>query len=489
MAKPKVVYVCGECGYEAPKWQGKCADCGEWNSFREEVRENPSSSGRKSSSGSSTSAAGNSGSKSQANGAGYGAGGGGDVQPLGEVQGSEADRMLSGLSELDRVLGGGFVPGGAVLLGGDPGIGKSTLALQVAARLAERERNVLYVTGEESLGQLKLRAERIGEGADEIQAVCETNLERVEGLVRKREPELLVIDSIQTIGTEELSSSPGSVTQLKEVTSSLTQLGKGMRIPTLLIGHVTKEGAIAGPKVLEHMVDTVLYFEGRSGVEQRVLRGVKNRYGSTNEIGVFRMASGGLEQVLNPSAAFLEERPSEAPGSAVVPVVEGTRPLLVEIQGLVSQSEYGPPQVTTVGTEQNRVILMLNIIEKRTGLEVAGHDVFVNVIGGMQVEEPAADLGVAACVLSSYLNRAVDEEAMVFGEVGLTGEIRAVSRPVARLREAKKLGFERAVVPAGNRDQVQSDDGDDPPFEPEQLDFVHTLADVIRVLFGDDVLT
>jgi DNA repair protein RadA/Sms len=408
---------------------------------------------------------------------------------LSDVEGQESDRMASGMSELDRVLGGGFVPGGAVLLGGDPGIGKSTLALQVAAVLSQRDRQVLYVTGEESLGQLKLRADRIDQQAAAIDAVCETNLERVENFVREGELDLLVIDSIQTIGTEDLNSSPGSVTQLKEVTSSLTQLGKGLNIPIMLIGHVTKEGAIAGPKVLEHMVDTVLYFEGRSGMDQRVLRGVKNRYGSTNEIGVFRMGNGGLEQVLNPSAAFLEERPSKAPGSAVVPVVEGTRPLLVEVQGLVSQSEYGPPQVTAVGTDKNRVILLLNIIEKRTGLEVAGHDVFVNVIGGMRIEEPAADLAVAVSVLSSYLNRAVPEETCIFGEVGLTGEVRAVSRPAARLKEAEKLGFSRVVMPAGNEEQLESFEGDTPPFDDGRIDMVHTLADAIRSLFGDDVLT
>lgn len=481
MAKPTTVYVCDDCGHEHPKWQGRCGGCGNWNALREEVRgddDEPSSSGSPSS--------GDGGSR-----AGYGEADDGSPVKMGDIEGSETQRETTDISELDRVLGGGLVPGGVVLLGGDPGIGKSTLCLQLGAQFADGGREALYVAGEESRSQLKLRAERIEAPADEMWVLCETNLERVEQFVRDREPDLLVIDSIQTLTSEEFSSAPGSVVQLREVTGALTQVAKGLQIPTVLIGHVTKEGAIAGPKVLEHMVDTVLYFEGRSDLDHRVLRAVKNRYGSTDEIGVFEMSRRGLEEVVNPSATFLEERPSDASGSAVVPIVEGTRPLLVEVQGLVSPTEYGPPRVTTVGVEQNRVTLLLNIIEKRTGLEVTGHDVFVNVAGGMRIGEPAADLGIMTAIISSYVDRAVPDQAVVFGEVGLTGEVRTVSRAVPRLMEAENLGFDRAVLPKGNADELADlqDGGETPPFADGQLDFARNLADPIRALFGKDVLT
>ena len=478
MGKPTTVYVCEDCDHEHPKWQGRCGGCGTWNTLRETVRGDDAAD----------SSAG--GSQSTSGRRGYGASGDGEPVRMKQVEGSETDRSTTRISELDRVLGGGLVPGGVVLLGGDPGIGKSTLSLQTAAGLAAEGQSVLYVSGEESLSQLKLRSERLDIDADEMWVVCETNLERVDRMIRDRDPDLLVIDSIQTLTSSEFSSAPGSVVQLREVTGALTQLAKGLQIPTILIGHVTKEGAIAGPKVLEHMVDTVLYFEGRSDLDHRVLRAVKNRYGSTNEIGVFKMRRRGLEEVVNPSATFLEERPPEASGSAVVPVIEGTRPLLVEVQGLVSPTKYGPPRVTTVGVEQNRVVLLLNIIEKRTGLEVTGHDVFVNVAGGMRVDEPASDLAIATAVLSSYVNRAVPSEAVVFGEVGLTGEVRTVSRAAPRLAEADKLGFERAVVPKGNADELSELDeaGVDSPFPGGRLDFSRTLADTIRALFGKDVL-
>jgi len=479
MAKPKAVYICEECGHEHPKWQGRCGDCGDWNTLREEIREGGNSSSTSSPS-----------EETDAAEAGYASADGGTPVRMEEVEEDETDRTTTRISELDRVLGGGLVPGGVVLLGGDPGIGKSTLSLQLAGTLADHGQTALYVSGEESLSQLKLRAERIEAPSDDIRVVCETNLERVEQMVRDEAPDLLVIDSIQTLTSSEYSSAPGSVVQLREVTGALTQLAKGLRIPTVLIGHVTKKGAIAGPKVLEHMVDTVLYFEGRSDLDHRVLRAVKNRYGSTDEIGVFEMKSSGLEEVVNPSATFLEERPADASGSAVVPIVEGTRPLLVEVQALVSRTEYGPPQVTTVGVERNRVVLMLNIIEKRTGLEVTGHDVFINVAGGMRVGEPAADLGIATAILSSYLDRPVDDQAVVFGEVGLTGEVRTVSRAVPRLVEAEKLGLKRAALPKGNADELAELDGarEGSPVEQAQLDFAETLADAIRALFGDDVL-
>jgi DNA repair protein RadA/Sms len=472
MAKPKSVYVCQDCGHEAAKWAGKCGACGAWNSYVEEIRGGDTSSK----------------SSKSSDKAGYGAEGGDEPVRMSDVQYDDEERVLSDISELDRVLGGGFVPGGVVLLGGDPGIGKSTLSLQVAGQFAETGREVLYISGEESLAQLRMRAERLSVTADDIWVVGETMLERAEKRVKDKKPDLFIVDSIQTLATERLTSSPGSVAQLREVTSAITQLAKGMGIPTVLIGHVTKEGAIAGPKVLEHMVDTVLYFEGQPGMNYRVLRAVKNRYGSTNEIGVFEMRGTGLHEVTNPSAMFLAERPEKASGSVVVPIVEGTRPLLVEVQALVSASNYGPPRVTSIGVERNRVELLLNIIEKRTGLKVAGHDVFVNVAGGVKVTEPAADLGIAIAIVSSYLDRGVPSNAVAFGEIGLTGEVRAVTQSVARLGEAKKLGFERAILPKGNVKEIEEVSGvDESPFEGFGLDFARTLADAVKAVFGDDV--
>lgn len=474
MAKPRTIYVCQSCGHEHHKWSGKCTACEEWNTLVEEVR------------GADTDTSSNS-LKSRA---GYGAEGGAEPVRMSDVELTDENRVTSGISEFDRVLGGGFVPGSIVLLGGDPGIGKSTLSLQVAGHFAARELDVLYVSGEESLTQLKMRAERLAIDAANVWVVGETILERAEKRLRDKKPDLFVVDSIQTLSTERLTSSPGSVAQLREVTSALTQLAKGLGIPTVLIGHVTKEGAIAGPKVLEHMVDTVLYFEGQPGMNYRVLRAVKNRYGSTNEIGVFEMRGSGLHEVLNPSAMFLAERPDKASGSAVVPIVEGTRPLLVEIQALVSPSNYGPPRITSIGVDQNRVMLLLNIIEKRTGLKVAGHDVFVNVAGGARVSEPAADLGIAVAILSSYLDRGVPADLVAFGEVGLTGEVRAVTQAVARLAEAKKLGFGRGALPRGNVSEIEEvSSPDSAPFEGFKLDFARTLADVIRAVFGKDVLS
>lgn len=472
MAKAKSVYVCQDCGHEAHKWAGKCTACGAWNSYLEEIRGGDSS---------------DSSSKSSDK-AGYGAEGGDEPVRMSEVQYDDEERVFSGISELDRVLGGGFVPGGVVLLGGDPGIGKSTLSLQVAGQFSESDREVLYISGEESLSQLRMRAERLSVDADDIWVVGETMLERAEKRLKDKDPDLFIVDSIQTLATERLTSSPGSVAQLREVTSAITQLAKGMGIPTVLIGHVTKEGSIAGPKVLEHMVDTVLYFEGQPGMNYRVLRAVKNRYGSTNEIGVFEMRGTGLHEVTNPSAMFLAERPEKASGSVVVPIVEGTRPLLVEVQALVSASNYGPPRVTSIGVERNRVELLLNIVEKRTGLKVAGHDVFVNVAGGVKVTEPAADLGIATAIVSSYLDRGVPSNAVAFGEIGLTGEVRAVTQSVARLGEAKKLGFERAILPRGNVAEIEEVSGvDESPFEGFGLDFARTLADAVKSVFGDDV--
>jgi DNA repair protein RadA/Sms len=467
MAKAKTVYVCEECGYQAPKWSGKCNGCGSWNTLEEELID--SSSGSSASSNSRASAS-----------------------PLrikepiqiGDVDEMAEDRLCSDVSELDRVLGGGFVPGSVVLLGGDPGIGKSTLSMQVAGLFASRKKKVLYVSGEESLGQLKMRAQRLGINAKDVWVYLETSLEEVEATIKSKKPDFIIIDSIQTLATDRLSSSPGSVVQLREVTSALTQLAKGTDTPMVLIGHVTKEGAIAGPKVLEHMVDTVLYFEGDRGMSYRILRTVKNRYGSTHEIGVFEMRHDGLHEITNPSAMFLQERPEGASGSSVVPIVEGSRPLLVEVQALVSPKAYGPPRVNTIGVDQNRAILLLNILEKRTGLKVAGQDVFVNVAGGIKVVEPAGDLGTAMAVISSYLDRALPEDTILFGELGLAGEVRAVNMAPSRITEAIKLGFKRIIMPAGNLPGVKEELGGD--FEV-RVDTVRTIAEAIRTIFGEEI--
>ncbi len=468
MAKAKTLYVCQECGYEAAKWLGKCPGCSGWNTLEEEVREAEVASKNRMASASAVLSA---------------------PEPvrLGGIEQLAEARITSDVSELDRVLGGGFVPGSVILLGGDPGIGKSTLSLQIAGIFSAKKQRVLYVTGEESLGQIKMRAQRLGIDASEVLVLTETSLERVDRQLRDLKPDLAIIDSIQTLATERLTASPGSVTQLREVTGVLTQLGKGMGMPLVLIGHVTKDGAIAGPKVLEHMVDTVLYFEGEQGMSTRVLRAVKNRYGSTNEIGVFEMRGDGLHEITNPSAMFLQERPEDASGSVVVPVVEGSRPLLVEVQALVSPRNYGPPRVNALGVDQNRVLLLINIIEKRTGLQAAAQDVFVNVAGGVRVVETAGDLGIVAAVLSSLLDKAVPRDTILFGEVGLAGEVRAVGFAPARIKEAIKLGFSRVIVPRGNRKGVEEEFGD--TLKGVQIEYVRTLGDTIRAVFGSEVST
>jgi DNA repair protein RadA/Sms len=472
VAKTKTLYVCSSCAWETAKWVGKCGGCGEWNTMAEELRMPDSGSG--------------SGNTARTTSSPLRLA---EPVKLGDVSQMEEQRLKSKISELDRVLGGGFVPGSVVLLGGDPGIGKSTLSMQIAGIFASRGLDVLYVSGEESLGQLKLRAQRLGIDASGVSVLLETSLERVDQLMRDRKPGIAIIDSIQTLGTEKLTSSPGSVTQLREVTGALTQLAKGLGIPTILIGHVTKDGNIAGPKVLEHMVDTVLYFEGEQGLSYRVLRAVKNRYGSTNEIGVFEMRGDGLHEVSNPSAMFLQERPQGASGSVVVPVVEGTRPLLVEIQALSSPPGYGPPRVNAIGVDSNRVILLLHIIDKRMGLKVTGHDVFVNVAGGARVMETAADLGMAAAVLSSYLDRAIPSDMLVFGEMGLAGEVRAVGQAPARLMEAHKLGFRKVVLPRGNQQGVDEmlKERTGKELRDLSLVYVRTVADAIRAIFGEEV--
>ena len=464
MAKKKTVFVCDECGYEHPKWMGKCPGCGSWNTMVEQLTQTETSNTKNRAAASPLRAA--------------------APVKIGGVEDIKERRFKSEISELDRVLGGGFVPGSVVLLGGDPGIGKSTLSLQVAGIFASDDFEVLYVTGEESLGQIKMRAQRLGVDASDVMVLTETSLEHVEQIIKTRKPKLCIIDSIQTLATERLTSSPGSVAQLREVTGALTQTAKGLNVPMVLIGHVTKDGAIAGPKILEHMVDTVLYFEGQQGMSYRMLRAVKNRYGSTNEIGVFEMRGDGLHEITNPSAMFLQEKPEDASGSVVVPIVEGSRPLLVEVQSLVSPRSYGPPRVNSIGLDKNRVILLLNILEKRTGLQVAGQDVFVNVAGGIKILETAADLGVAAAILSSFLDKGAPDNTVVFGELGLAGEVRAVANAPARIMEATKLGFKRVVLPMGNKSGLE-EEWASARHRPEiKMIFVRTMQEMIHAVFG-----
>lgn len=417
----KTVYFCQNCGHEETKWLGQCPACREWNTFVEEKITTAKTSAV----------------KSQREPR---------VVALSEVSTDEQARIATGLDELDRVLGGGIVPGSLILVGGDPGIGKSTLLLQVCQRLS-KEKNVLYVSGEESLAQIKLRANRMGQFCDNLKLLCETNLDTIQNVIENRRPKLVIIDSIQTMYNEEVASAPGSVSQVRESTNVLMQLAKGLGVTIFIVGHVTKEGTVAGPRVLEHMVDTVLYFEGDRHASYRILRGVKNRFGSTNEIGVFEMRQNGLAEVENPSEYMLSGRPENASGSVVACSIEGTRPLLIEIQALVCQSNFGMPRRTATGTDYNRVNLLMAVLEKRIGLHMSNCDAYVNIAGGIRMNEPAIDLGIVMALVSSYKNRPIDEKLLVFGEVGLSGEVRAVNMPEHRVAEARKLGFETCIIP------------------------------------------
>lgn len=424
MAKSKsTAFFCKECGYETTKWMGQCPACHEWNTLVEEPVK-VKGKGNHAKSILST-----------------------EPVAINQVSAGEEDRISTGFSELDRVLGGGIVPGALILVGGDPGIGKSTLLLQVCKNLSDRNMRILYISGEESTKQIKIRANRMGEFSDNLLLFCETSLDTIEEAIQRAKPDAVVIDSIQTIYREDISSAPGSVSQVRESTNSLMQIAKGMTIPIFIVGHVTKEGVVAGPRVLEHMVDTVLYFEGDRHAAYRIVRGVKNRFGSTNEIGVFEMRGDGLQQVLNPSEFMLEGRPKDASGSVVTCLVEGTRPMLVEIQALLCRSNFGMPRRTSVGTDFNRVNLLMAVLEKRIGMPMSEYDAYVNVAGGMKVTEPALDLSLVMALLSSYKNRIIDADTIVFGEVGLAGEIRAVSLTDQRVAEAKKLGFKRCILP------------------------------------------
>ncbi len=424
MSKTHLKYVCQSCGYESPRWLGKCPNCEEWNTFIEEIFK--TSRGIKSS-------------KQKIF----------DVVPLSGVESREEPRIKTRMNEFNRVLGGGIVHGSVTLIGGDPGIGKSTLMLQIADSIGDKI--ILYVTGEESLQQLKLRSERLKvQSTDSIFPMAETDLEKIVNVVADQKPDVLIVDSIQTMYRSELESSPGSVGQVRECTAMLQRMAKGSNIPIFLVGHVTKEGIIAGPKVIEHMVDTVLQFEGERHHAYRILRCIKNRFGSTNEIGIFEMHDTGLCEVKNPSEVFLSERIFGASGSTVVASIEGTRPLLIEVQALVSPTNYGMPQRNTTGIDYRRLGLLLAVLEKRVGVQLSNHDVFVNIAGGLRTDEPAVDLGIAASIVSSLRDLPVDSKTIAVGEVGLGGEIRTVSQPERRIQEAEKLGFNKIIIPKNN---------------------------------------
>ena len=426
MAKNKMVFFCRECGYESAKWMGQCPGCKSWNTFTEEpVAMKPS--GRVNA---------------------LKADGKAEPVKLSQVSVDEKDRISTNMEELDRVLGGGIVPGSLILVGGDPGIGKSTLLLQVCRNLSDKAMDVLYISGEESLRQIKMRANRLGEFGDRLSLLCEINLEVIEEIIRKLQPKVVVIDSIQTMYSEEVKAAPGSVSQVRESTAVLLQQAKGLGITIFIVGHVTKEGTVAGPRVLEHMVDTVLYFEGDRHASYRILRGVKNRFGSTNEIGVFEMREQGLMEVANASSFVLDGKPENASGSVVVCSMEGTRPMLLEIQALVCTSSFGLPRRQAVGTDTNRVNLLMAVLEKRVGMSLANCDAYVNLAGGIKVSEPAIDLGIVMAIASSFKNRAVPDGMLAFGEVGLSGEVRSVSMAQTRVKEAAKLGFHTCIVPA-----------------------------------------
>jgi DNA repair protein RadA/Sms len=436
---PKVVFVCQECGAQSPKWMGKCVECGAWNSFVEErpaPEATPGAAANNRYTQFSTSTA---------------------AKLYAEVETANAVRLSSGIGEFDRVLGGGVVPGSLVLLGGEPGIGKSTLLLQAAAHFAGNVGPVLYASGEESEHQIKSRGDRLGVGAAPLYLLSETCIERILEEIARLKPALVVIDSVQTVFSIKFQSAPGSIGQVREAATQFLFAAKGQNIPTVLVGHVTKDGNLAGPKALEHVVDTVLYFEGERHHSHRVIRAIKNRFGAVSELGVFEMTGSGLRPVANPSRLFLSERASGTPGSAVLCCVEGSRPILVEVQALVSTSTYGNARRMAIGIDQNRLSLLLAVLEKRAGLSLAGDDVYVNIAGGMNIEEPAADLSVVAAVASSVRNRGLSPSTAVFGEVGLSGEIRGIPQAPLRIREAVQMGFSRVVLPAANVERASAD--------------------------------
>ena len=452
MAKDKTVFFCLNCGFESAKWMGQCPSCKSWNSFGEEKIKVEKGSGVK---------------KQQKE----------RRKPVtfSEIRSQKEERTTTGLKEFDRVLGGGLVKGSLVLIGGDPGIGKSTILLQTCRSMAANGVKVLYVSGEESLQQIKLRADRIGIISDNMTLFCETDLEDIRLTIETEKPEVVVIDSIQTVYSQEITSAPGSVSQVREATAVLMRLGKELGISIFIVGHVTKEGAVAGPRVLEHMVDTVLYFEGDRHASYRILRGVKNRFGSTDEIGVFEMKSNGLEEVADPSEYMLSGRPENVPGSIVSCSMEGTRPLLVEIQALVVKTAFGMPRRTAAGVDYNRVNLLMAVLDRRAGIDLSSYDAYVNIAGGVRMNEPAVDLGIMMAIVSCYRKIAVRSDVAVFGEVGLSGEIRAVKNAEQRIRELAKLGFRAVILPEANRKGVSKVEGID-------LHYAADIGNAVRIL-------
>ena len=453
MAKIQTKYVCQSCGYVSPRWVGKCPNCNEWNTFVEEAP-SPLRLSKKP------------------------AGALSKIEPISmdELESEDVPRVKTNIEEFDRVLGGGLVPGSLILLGGDPGIGKSTLMMQVALMI--KGQIVLYITGEESVRQIKLRAERLqAEGAKSILLLAETNLDLILDVIQREPPDLIIVDSIQTMYRPGLESAPGSVSQVRESTALLLRLAKTEGIPIFVIGHVTKEGVIAGPRVIEHMVDTVLQFEGEAHYAYRILRALKNRYGSTNEIGIFEMHDNGLREVKNPSEAFLSERRYGTSGSTVVSSIEGSRPILIEVQALVTPTSYGMPQRNTTGFDYRRLSLLLAVLEKRVGLRLGTQDVFVNIAGGVKIDEPAVDLGIAASITSSFRDIPVDSSTVAVGEIGLGGEIRTVGHVEKRVQEAAKLGFKRIVIPHHNLKGVK-------PVEGMEITGVHTVNEALEQLLG-----
>ncbi|MEJ9279726.1 DNA repair protein RadA [Ureibacillus thermosphaericus] len=456
MAKKKTKFCCQSCGYESPKWLGRCPGCGEWNTFVEEIEVMTKSRGVFQ----------HSEAISQ------------KAVPIISIETQEEQRVQTSMVELNRVLGGGIVPGSLVLIGGDPGIGKSTLLMQLSAELSNNGHRVLYISGEESLKQTRLRATRIGVQSNELFIYAETDLELIRHSIEEVQPKFIIVDSIQTVHHPEVTSAPGSVSQVRECTSELMRIAKTKGIATFLVGHVTKEGQIAGPRILEHMVDTVLYFEGERHHTYRILRSHKNRFGSTNEIAIFEMIHSGLKEVLNPSELFLEERSHGAAGSTVVASMEGTRPILVEIQSLVTQTSFNYPKRMATGVDQNRVQLLMAVLEKRMGMLLQAQDAYIKVAGGVKLDEPAIDLAVLTSIVSSFRNQPVQVTDVYIGEVGLTGEVRRVSRIEQRVHEAAKLGFKRAIIPASNLG------GWEYPKDIEVIG-VQTINEALRVCFGN----
>ncbi len=450
--KDKQIFRCQSCGYQTLQWMGKCPGCGDWDTLAAEKVQKSAGPGRS------------------------GKGASRKPVPMNSIEFENDPRIQTGIKEFDRVLGGGIVNGTMVLIGGDPGIGKSTLMLQALAKLSESGKKTLYVSGEESIRQLKMRGKRLTSGDSTMLVAAETDLDSVIAMAEDEKPHAMVIDSIQTVYNPEITSTPGSVTQIREASIRLMNMAKRSGVPLFLVGHVTKVGAIAGPRIMEHMVDTVLYFEGDRSHVFRILRAVKNRFGSTNEIGVFEMKDKGLEEVPNPSAVFLAERSVNAPGSVVTASMEGTRPILIEIQGLASSSGFGTPRRTVLGLDPNRVALIAAVMEKRLGINLSGLDIFMNVAGGVKVVEPAADLGIAVALTSSFLDTPVPEGTTVIGEIGLTGEIRAVGHVEARVKEAVKMGFNRCLLPENSKKQV-------PRIKGAIIEGIQSLKQVMEILF------